>query len=254
VDAPGRALSCDAGLVRIAAGRTAAARRPRPVRPVRLGLAAALAVVLVGGVAVAAGTGVLGTSLRDDEPGPAASASAVEPPERPLVPSPPPRAGQPGPATPDGRVPDGPGSSGDGAPAAGGDTEETAGAAGAGRRTVTRACRDLRAGKDLDAGRERALGEVAGGSPRVRAYCDALLGGVGGPDDRDGDKDTNRDEAKDKAEAEEKDKAEDKDKAEAEEKDRGESGDKGDGAEDGRDGGGGTAPGLTGGSRSGTSS
>ncbi|MBC7271394.1 MAG: hypothetical protein H5T76_22235, partial [Streptomyces sp.] len=56
----------DAGLVRIGvrpprADRSGRARRPRWGRPLRLGLAAALTAGMVGGVAVAAGTGVLPT-------------------------------------------------------------------------------------------------------------------------------------------------------------------------------------------------
>ncbi|MEU6663639.1 hypothetical protein [Streptomyces sp. NPDC046821] len=71
----------DVGSVRI--GRPAA----RPVRwgrPVRLGMAAALAGCMIGGVAVAAGTGVLPSPFgKRDEPAPAASVSAAATPEQP---------------------------------------------------------------------------------------------------------------------------------------------------------------------------
>lgn len=73
----------DVGSVRLA--------RPdaRPVRwgrPVRFGMAAALAGCMIGGVAVAAGTGVLPSPFGGHgEPGPAASVSAAASPERPLT-------------------------------------------------------------------------------------------------------------------------------------------------------------------------
>ncbi|MPY35786.1 extensin, partial [Streptomyces adustus] len=71
--------SADAGLVRL--GRPApAAGRFRWGRPVRLGLSAALAAGMVGGVAVAAGTGVLPAPFGGVEPGPAASVSAAASP------------------------------------------------------------------------------------------------------------------------------------------------------------------------------
>jgi hypothetical protein len=79
-----RAHAADAGLVRL--GRPAAhGRRTRWGRPTRFGLAAVLAVGMVGGVAVAAGTGVLPTPFTREHPGPAATATAARPPERPLV-------------------------------------------------------------------------------------------------------------------------------------------------------------------------
>ncbi|MFI9775968.1 hypothetical protein ACIHCV_14805 [Streptomyces sp. NPDC051956] len=73
----------DVGSVRLA--------RPdaRPVRwgrPVRFGLAAALAGCMIGGVAVAAGTGVLPSPFGGrNEPGPAASVSSAASPEHPLA-------------------------------------------------------------------------------------------------------------------------------------------------------------------------
>ncbi|MFD7296557.1 hypothetical protein ACFV9W_24985 [Streptomyces sp. NPDC059897] len=63
-----------------------AARRPRWGRPARLGAVAAFAACMVGGVAVAAGTGVLPSPFRgSDDPAPAASVSAAASPDRPLA-------------------------------------------------------------------------------------------------------------------------------------------------------------------------
>ncbi|MGW6396960.1 hypothetical protein [Streptomyces sp. NPDC055134] len=97
----------DVGSVRLA--------RPdaRPVRwgrPVRFGMAAALAGCMIGGVAVAAGTGVLPSPFGGrGEPGPAASVSAAASPEQPLA-SPSPDisetdGGRSGSALPDGNSP-----------------------------------------------------------------------------------------------------------------------------------------------------
>ncbi|WP_425830335.1 hypothetical protein [Streptomyces fractus] len=86
--------SARAGRVRRSAG---SARSARPVsnapgrrslwgRPVRLGAVAAFAACMVGGVAVAAGTGVLPSPFREsDDPAPAASVSAAASPDRPLA-------------------------------------------------------------------------------------------------------------------------------------------------------------------------
>ncbi|MGW2344575.1 hypothetical protein [Streptomyces sp. NPDC001661] len=55
-------------------------------RPARLGAVAAFAACMVGGVAVAAGTGVLPSPFRgSDDPAPAASVSAAASPDRPLA-------------------------------------------------------------------------------------------------------------------------------------------------------------------------
>ncbi|MCH0570667.1 hypothetical protein I3F60_15640, partial [Streptomyces sp. MUM 136J] len=78
----------DAGLIRLGGtGRTSG--RGRWGRSVRLSLAAALAVCTVGGVAVAAGTGVLPSPFGDPAgPGPTASVSAADTPGRgPAAPS-----------------------------------------------------------------------------------------------------------------------------------------------------------------------
>ncbi|MFE5009525.1 hypothetical protein [Streptomyces sp. NPDC056696] len=98
----------DVGSVRLA--------RPdaRPVRwgrPVRFGVAAALAGCMIGGVAVAAGTGVLPSPFGGrGEPGPAASVSAAASPGHPLT-SPSPDisetdGGRSGSAVPDGHSPE----------------------------------------------------------------------------------------------------------------------------------------------------
>ncbi|MFE2303078.1 hypothetical protein ACFXAW_33345 [Streptomyces sp. NPDC059445] len=193
------AHAADAGLVRI--GRPAAhGRRTRWGRPTRFGLAAVLAVGMVGGVAVAAGTGVLPTPFTREHPGPAATATAARTPDRPLVsasPTPSPGvSGGNGSVVP---VPDGP--SGD--PSA--DTSTSAGGAdlpsgppsadtgGSADRTrewwvKTRSyCRDLLDGKDLDGDRRRVLEHVAGGGARVRLYCSGVLGRGLGAGDGSGD-------------------------------------------------------------------
>ncbi|MEU2282207.1 hypothetical protein ABZ614_09765 [Streptomyces sp. NPDC013178] len=177
------APDADAGLVHIDA-RATAGTRPRWTRPARLGLAAALAVGMVGGVAVAAGTGVLPTPFDRAEPEPAASVSATASPEsnRPLS-SPSPGAttgGGAGEATPDG------GPSGTPAPnatgnAKGGAGDDPADRGGAGvPGAVASACRDVRDGKTLNTERRHTLEDAAGGSSRVPAYCAQVLDPVGG--------------------------------------------------------------------------
>ncbi|MFH9673656.1 hypothetical protein ACH4L5_15475 [Streptomyces sp. NPDC017405] len=85
------APGADAGLVRIGAPtRTGIpARRPRRGRPVRLALAAAVTVSTLGGVAVAAGSGVLPTPFGDEPARPGASVSAGTATGRPHLTSPP---------------------------------------------------------------------------------------------------------------------------------------------------------------------
>jgi hypothetical protein len=179
--APGRsAPAADAGLVRIGTPARSGirARRPRWGRPVRLALAAVTAAGTLGGVAMAAGTGVLPTPFGDDHPRPAASVTAGTS-GRPLT-SPSPQA-TPGTGTPGG------------SPATGGDASGQASGPDAGTGTsappasgtpsapggrwsgVAAACRDIRDGKELDAGRRRALENQAGGSARVTRYCKVLL-------------------------------------------------------------------------------
>ncbi|MFG2797789.1 hypothetical protein [Streptomyces pseudovenezuelae] len=186
--------SADAGLVRIGAPDAAPAR-PRRRRPAHLALAAVLAVGMVGGVAVAAGIGVL-PHLGDGEPEPAATVSAAATPDRtrdsPSAPAP---EAVPSP---------------EGSPSAGAGSRDTArgdtgttpdkGSEGLGVRPrrdgngAASACRDVRAGKKLDSHRERSLESAAGGASQVWKYCKGVLSGTGtrgdaqsAPDDRKGD-------------------------------------------------------------------
>ncbi|MFZ3568574.1 hypothetical protein ACOKM5_16595 [Streptomyces sp. BH097] len=77
-----------AGRARRSAGAApkVSGRLPNWGRPARLGAVAAFAACMVGGVAVAAGTGVLPSPFRgSDDPAPAASVSAAASPDRPLA-------------------------------------------------------------------------------------------------------------------------------------------------------------------------
>ncbi|MFG3546875.1 hypothetical protein [Streptomyces sp. NPDC047725] len=201
--APARSgrLGSDAGLVRLGT-RGDGARRPRWGRSLRLGLAAALTAGMVGGVAVAAGTGVLPTPFGGDGPdAPAASVSAAATPDSTLK-SPTPLDGSGEGTGPDGATPGpsarsaAPGAtSGEHAPDAGG---RAAGASGERRRELTASCRDMSTGKPIDGVRRRALTQAAGGDARVAAYCQNVLaaadsaarartgGGTGGPAADDG--------------------------------------------------------------------
>lgn len=181
----GRVQSSDAGLVRIG--------RPVPIaagsrwgRPVRVGLTAVFAAGMLGGVAVAAATGVLPTPFHDD-PTPAASISAAATPDRPLIsPSP---SGTGGSGTPTA----GGGSGDSSGEAVGSGTGPTSSAAAGDDKSVgsrgwwsavTSSCRAVRDGKPLDSGRERTLEGVAGGTSHVWTYCKGLLqrGGAGTDD------------------------------------------------------------------------
>ncbi|MGW1612705.1 hypothetical protein ACWCQZ_25420 [Streptomyces sp. NPDC002285] len=200
----------DVGLVRIGCADNGV-RRPRWARPVRLGLAAALAVGMIGGVAVAAGTGVLTSPFVEDEGGrPAATVSAPAPPERPLF-SPSPEGGVRGGPTPDddSRAPTDPGTtegSEPGGPAPDrGSAPDRDKAAGGWWKVVTAYCRDLSDGRDLSNDRRRALERAAGGSERVRKYCAGVLKAAGdgtwgksGGTDRDRDRDRERDRNRDR--------------------------------------------------------
>ncbi|KUO21667.1 hypothetical protein [Streptomyces dysideae] len=176
-----RPEASDVGLVRIG-GPAQAFRRPRWARPVRLGLAAALAAGMIGGVAVAAGTGALPTPFHDDEPRPGASVSAT--PERPLI-SPSPDNGVVGVPSPDG---DTNGSTGGapskeaapGGPATDrGSTEGREAPSGGRWKGAPSACRDVRDGKQLTDDRRRALEGAAGGPARVQTYCKGVLADTG---------------------------------------------------------------------------
>jgi hypothetical protein len=171
----------DAGLISIGApGR--AAGRPRWSRPARFGMAAALAVGMVGGVAAAATSGILPTPFGGDEPSPAVSAGVT--PDRPLT-SPTPRGDQVAP-TPD--------DSTGGTPEAGtpGGTPNSDSSAKSGAQAgswwskqAPSTCRDALGGKELDAHRRQALQDAAGGATpdRVWKYCKTVLGSEAGARD-----------------------------------------------------------------------
>ncbi|MGR8008746.1 hypothetical protein [Streptomyces hypolithicus] len=204
-------------------GHRAAPAPSRWGRPVRFGLAAALAGVTIGGVAVAAGSGVLpGPFGRNADPAPAASvsAAATAPPSTPEAPT-----GTPGPAetspgatgTPDGGDETPGRGNGDGdsggtpasstGPSAGapttdpgqtGEASQGTGNGGAGSgtwaRTMAQACQDYRAGR-LTPESKRRLEVAAGGAERVERFCARLLdrpdradddGKGGGSEDRGG--------------------------------------------------------------------
>jgi hypothetical protein len=170
----------DAGLVRIGGPVEESGRRPLRGRPLRLGLAAALAVGMVGGVSAAAAVGYLPTPFDDQGPGrPVASVSAPAPSDgRPLAsPSPSVSTGGGEPSAPE------PGASADGRDAAGKDAGDDASGAPKARGArpsggTTSACRELGAGKSLDRERRRRLEKLAGGAQRIQAYCAALLDGA----------------------------------------------------------------------------
>ncbi|EGX54988.1 hypothetical protein SZN_35197, partial [Streptomyces zinciresistens K42] len=140
----------------------------------------------VGGVAVAAGTGVLPTSFRGGEPArPGASVTSGVPPETPLV-SPSPDGGAQGGPTPGGGsgAPSGTVTAGTspGGPARGGEPSADARDRGTSGwwKTVVSSCRDVRNGKPLDDVHRRALQGAAGGAERVRPYCNKILKLTGG--------------------------------------------------------------------------
>ncbi|MET7286015.1 hypothetical protein [Streptomyces sp. NPDC005573] len=177
----------------------APARRPRWGRPVRLVLAAAVAVGTVGGVAMAAG-GVLPSPFHHHRPDPGASVSATATPGQTLAsPSPrPSRTGGPQ-AAPSGSA----GGSTGGGPAATGRPDAEAGSAhasgtssGAPRpwwRTAVLTCRDLREGREPGAERRRVLEGLAGGPARVKTYCGTVLSSGGDGNRGDGKGDGRRD-------------------------------------------------------------
>ncbi|MGW1867000.1 hypothetical protein ACWCPS_15730 [Streptomyces mauvecolor] len=189
------------GVVRV--GRVAEvhpAPRRRRFAPVRLGLAAALACCALGGVAVAAGTGVLPGPFAFDEqdPTPASTVSADVTPG-PIATSPS-HALPPGSPTPDRHGPStGPGTPGDashpaspdgsaaggtgdtdknGSPQPGGTGGDNDGSSEWLARTADD-CRDYRSGK-LDQAKRRSLESAAHGPAAVKAFCDLLLDGKGG--------------------------------------------------------------------------
>ncbi|MFJ9628702.1 hypothetical protein ACIRU8_13490 [Streptomyces sp. NPDC101175] len=186
---PGRAHPSDAGLIRL--GRPeGTVREPRLGTSARFALTAALAVGLAGGVAAAAGTGVLPSPF--DDPAPAASLSAAATPDHPLVPPSP--GDTPGSGTPsagDGTA----GSDDSSGEAAGGGTDRTP-APGTGDdesahsggwwNAVASSCRAVRDGKSLAPGRKRTLEGAAGGTSHVWTYCQGVLKKTGGTQGGDG--------------------------------------------------------------------
>lgn len=183
----------DAGPIRLGAprgDRSGVVGGPRWTRPLRFGLAAALAAGMVGGAAALAGTGVLPTPSDGSGADPAASVTATgAPSERPL-PTPPPKEGGPGGATPEGgpgrdsrsttgTAQGGPGARGDQDTGGSGEPGPDAGGPGArsgpGWKQIASACRDLRDGKGLGGDRRRLVEGAAGGSSRVDTYCKSVL-------------------------------------------------------------------------------
>ncbi|GGX15849.1 hypothetical protein [Streptomyces noursei] len=181
-------------------------------RPFRRGFAVALAVCAIGGIAVAAGTGVLPTPFRGGEPRPGASVSAAESPsvfgsEEPAattgetgrIPATPPggRSTVPGPTpTPDsshGTAP-APGSRTPGAGTSGNDGKPLPdGGDGRNkkRKLLLALCKDYEAGKrgDMDRDTLRRLEATAGGAEKVHAFCRQYLGDGGQQGGGSGDND-----------------------------------------------------------------
>ncbi|MER5308355.1 hypothetical protein ABT034_11255 [Streptomyces sp. NPDC002773] len=231
--AHGRTLHADLGRVRLA---PVAAPARRWGRSVRYGFAAAVAAVTVGGVAVAAGTGVLPLV----GPAPASSVTAGEtadtlvskepgirqdpeaPPTRPGTDGEPtpgvsPSAGTttaPPTGSPDGHgtTAPGPGSpepgrstAGTGGDSGGTGTDPGGTSAAPGGTTslakAVKACRDYRSGR-LDAtGRTQLTNSLRGGET-LRRYCDRILGGgtaAPGGEAKDDTKDSSGDAKDDKA-------------------------------------------------------
>ncbi|MCQ6556989.1 hypothetical protein NPS70_27945 [Streptomyces sp. C10-9-1] len=196
------------GTVKVAAP-SPAPRRPRFGRPLRYGLAAALAGCALGGVAVAASTGVLPTPFHDDAPLPAASVSAAATPEVLVSRTPDgspgaeaptsPGAVAPPPARPSTGAPEGSGAPGEGgAPAPAvtapppAEAPEEASRTPEGdkeaalRRKAVEACEEHRAG-GIPADRRARLEALSGGADRVERFCDRLLGPAEGDEGDDGD-------------------------------------------------------------------
>ncbi|GGN24742.1 hypothetical protein [Streptomyces fuscichromogenes] len=186
--------AADAGLFRIGAGSRPNRVPGRPgtarLRPARLGLAAALTVGMLGGVAVAAGTGVLPTPFDDNRPGPAASVSAAGTPARPDGSSSPESLLGGESATPSSGATSA--GSGQSAPGSSGrpknrDSASPGFPAGGWSGALT-SCRAIQNGKTLGADRKRALEGLAGGPGRVNKFCKAVLGpGLTGKDTASGD-------------------------------------------------------------------
>ncbi|MFG2290097.1 hypothetical protein ACGFOU_28975 [Streptomyces sp. NPDC048595] len=203
-----------------AAGRTAvrgaratgAAERPWVVRPFRRGFVVALAACAIGGVAVAAGTGVLHSPFRgSDDPEPASTVSSAETPgpfdtrepgaqtdgttERTPDPSSGGKTagpdGDPTPGSSHGATP-GPGK---GTPGGHGRKPGDDGNGGSGnggkKKLLLSLCRDYESGQNRQMDREtvQRLESKAGGPEKVHAFCRAYLDRYqsgGGSGDNDG--------------------------------------------------------------------
>ncbi|MFI8518371.1 hypothetical protein ACIGEZ_11195 [Streptomyces sp. NPDC085481] len=181
----GRATTAELGAVRLApvsAGRSWG-------RSLRYGLAAALAAVTVGGVAVAAGTGMLPMT---GEPATGSSVTAVDTPDPVASESPSGGTGTVVPTVPrerDGQTAtpgttDGPATATAGPGGKDGATPEpsasTLGKDGKGdidRSGAVKACQEFRAGKLADGGRKR-LANVLKSGETVKRYCDRILAGT----------------------------------------------------------------------------
>ncbi|WLW52688.1 hypothetical protein [Streptomyces sp. YU58] len=186
-----RVPSADAGLVRIG-GPDTVPPRPQGGRAWRLGLAAALTVGMVGGVAAAVGIGFL-PEIGGTGSDPAATVSAAVTPDRPLVsPSP---SGPPAEPRPDGgesdtgrKPPRDTAREGSATPGTGTGTEDRSERPGAWHGAPS-ACRDVRDGKNLEADRRRTLEGAAGGPSLVKEYCAGLLTRPGSAEGRGGSSD-----------------------------------------------------------------
>ncbi|MFD4478451.1 hypothetical protein ACFWPU_20420 [Streptomyces sp. NPDC058471] len=188
-------------------GRSAEPARPaRWAGPLRYGLAAVLAGCMIGGVAVAAGTGVLPSPFGDrEQPGPAASASSVTSPEPLVSPSggasntpdvepddvtttPEDPAHDPGTSAPPPRRTGGSDGASKGTV---GTTEPGSGdpqrkdEAKNWYRKVVSACRDYRSG-ELQGEKRRRLEEAAKGPQRVTEFCGRVLDGSGSDREHNG--------------------------------------------------------------------
>ncbi|GAA3374677.1 hypothetical protein GCM10020367_39490 [Streptomyces sannanensis] len=161
-------------------GAAHAAPRRRRLRPVRVGLVAAVVGCALGGVAVAAGTGVLQIPVPfsdRESPSPGASVSVAAPPgDAPSAES---DGASPGIPSQDGgvtRETPGPSHSGSGTDDESGDGEEP-GAESTDEgmdRAVRDACHDYRDGH-VDSEGKRRLVDAADGMARIRRFCDQVL-------------------------------------------------------------------------------
>ncbi|WP_267952342.1 hypothetical protein [Streptomyces noursei] len=187
------------------------AERGGLARPFRRGFAVALAVCAIGGIAVAAGTGVLPTPFRGGEPQPGASVSAAETPST-FETQEPATTGETGrtPATPPDGRPTGPGASpspggspgtvptpgtptpgtGTGTPGGGGWPQQDGDGKGK-KRLLLALCKDYETGKrgDMDRDTLRRLESKAGGPDRVHAFCRQYLAQSGQQGGGSGDND-----------------------------------------------------------------